>query len=279
MNFPKSIGPIGFALVIASVSASATAQDIIVSQASDDTPGQVLPNVASVNAIYGNDFGTVNVDGGTRQRYFYVNNMDHDTDLDLGLITVAGTHPADFSVLQPSETELPPGGGTAFRVVFNPVAAGPRSAVIIIPSTDADPDNPFVINVSGSGVNGFPVATPDLGISHSKIKAKYNKKSSKVSLKGEVLVTNNTPAPAGAASINVYSSKDDYLDSNDPLVANLFTPEITGEIQPEKPLKIKYSIEVPELSGRLYFRVTPGGSNKDYNIGNNLADRAYGVTN
>jgi len=256
-----------------------TAQDIKITVGSDDYPGLVIPTQEPATVEYGTVFGNVNVAGGTKSTTLIITNNDSDTPLAIGAPAVLGANPGDFSVSTPL-SPLNKGDIAGITITFDPAAVGARTAIITIPSSDPDPgDNPFIINVSGTGVNGFPVATPDLSISSGgKWKAKYNKKTFQTDLKGEIHITNSISTPAGVSSVVVYASKDEYLDDNDPLVTTISTPEITGQISGDTPLRLKFKGSTELQSGILFFHVQPDDSVIDHHQTNNLADKAFGVT-
>ena len=72
--------------------------------------------------------------------------------LTLSGATKNGPDEADFSVGSPGAATLAPGEQTTLDVTFNPANTGVKSAAIHIASDDAD-ENPFDINLSGTGVN------------------------------------------------------------------------------------------------------------------------------
>lgn len=70
-------------------------------------------------------------------------------------ITKAGSNPLDFMVSGPAVTTLAPSGSATFTVLFQPKAAGNRSADLRIVSNDGD-ENPFDIRVTGSAFQPVP---------------------------------------------------------------------------------------------------------------------------
>ncbi len=73
-------------------------------------------------------------------------------------VTVEGTNPGDFPVTQPLVATLAPAESTTFTFGFSPNADGPRTAVVKISSNDSD-ENPFDINLSGTGFTPAPEIT------------------------------------------------------------------------------------------------------------------------
>lgn len=95
------------------------------------------------------DFGNSNIQAGV-SRNFTIRNTG---DLSLtGLnVTVTGANNNDFVVTAQPAASIAAGSSTTFSVTFTPTAAGVRNAILQIASNDAD-ENPFIIQVSGSGV-------------------------------------------------------------------------------------------------------------------------------
>lgn len=100
------------------------------------------------------NFGNGNVGVSGAPRTFTIRNSGN-ADLTGLAVTAAGSHAADFIVTQPTAASLTPNASTTFTVAFKPGAAGTRSAVIQVSSNDAD-ENPFDINVAGTGVMPAP---------------------------------------------------------------------------------------------------------------------------
>lgn len=98
------------------------------------------------------DFGSVPVSTGNVVRTFTVNNTGTGT-LSLGSVGVSGPASADFMVVAQPASTVAPGGSTTFQVLFDPLAAGLRSATLSLATTDAD-ENPFTFAVQGKGLSG-----------------------------------------------------------------------------------------------------------------------------
>lgn len=75
------------------------------------------------------------------------------TDLILETISKDGTHANDFTVTEPLGYAVSPGAGTTFTVTFTPSAANVRTATIRLASNVSGPENPFDINVTGTGLD------------------------------------------------------------------------------------------------------------------------------
>ncbi|MCB1129635.1 MAG: choice-of-anchor D domain-containing protein [Verrucomicrobiae bacterium] len=106
------------------------------------------------------DFGTVST-GSDASLTFTVRNTG-TAALDLTgspLVAVSGTNAADFTVTADPSTPVSSGGGTTtFTVRFAPGDAGVRNALLTIANNDSD-ENPFTINVSGTGTAETPYET------------------------------------------------------------------------------------------------------------------------
>ena len=108
-------------------------------------------SVLLVDAKSKRDFGkTVSRKKGM-ERVFAIGNLG-TAPLKSLKISVAGAHPKDFVVSQPSKKTLNPSETTTFKVTFSPKARGKRSATVRIKSNDKD-ENPFDIPVTGLGLS------------------------------------------------------------------------------------------------------------------------------
>jgi len=99
------------------------------------------------------DFGDVLVSGGTLTRTFTIQNTGTASLVLTGTpgVVVSGTNAADFSVNASPASPVAPAGSTTFSVVFNPGAAGTRTATLSIASSDSD-ENPYTFAIQGNGV-------------------------------------------------------------------------------------------------------------------------------
>ncbi len=87
----------------------------------------------------------------------------HNTGIDYltGLaVSQTGAHAADFSYSTPGAAILLPAGSTSCSTTFSPSAAGSRTAIVRIASSDLN-ENPFDITVSGTGT------APEIAVSQS----------------------------------------------------------------------------------------------------------------
>jgi hypothetical protein len=95
-------------------------------------------------------FGSQDIGTTSAAKTFTICNTG-SADLSGIVITKTGGNTGDFLVSGPATSTLAPGLDTTFTVVFQPTAAGGRSATLQIASNDAD-ENPFDISLAGNGV-------------------------------------------------------------------------------------------------------------------------------
>jgi len=110
--------------------------------------GDAIPETAD-----GTHFGSVALDGGTAVSTFSIDNTGSE-DLvltSLPIVTVQGSHAADFSVSQQPSSPAAPGGTVTFNVTFDPTGGGTRSAYLSIENNDSD-ENPYTFTIQGTGL-------------------------------------------------------------------------------------------------------------------------------
>ncbi len=115
-------------------------------------------------------FGNVAVGNSSGAKTFVIRNPGA-ASLTGVAVTKDGTQNGDFVVDSSSlSTAVPSRGSTTFTVTFTPGATGARSATLHIASNDAD-ENPFDIALTGTGLNGAPVAVADgiIRINNTKV--------------------------------------------------------------------------------------------------------------
>lgn len=108
-------------------------------------------SVPLVDAKSRRDFGKTVSGKRGMERVFAISNLGNASLKSLK-VSVAGVHPRDFVVSQPTRKSLNPTEITTFKVTFSPKAGGVRSAVVRIGSNDKD-ENPFDIPVGGLGLS------------------------------------------------------------------------------------------------------------------------------
>ncbi len=98
------------------------------------------------------DFSACNIDNATVTHTFTITNTGTGT-LNLNgdpIVSISGTHAADFSVTAQPSAAIGPDGTTTFNVQFNPSAAGLRQAVINIINNSTE-KNPYNFAIQGTG--------------------------------------------------------------------------------------------------------------------------------
>jgi autotransporter-associated beta strand protein len=73
------------------------------------------------------------------------------------LVAISGTNASDFTVTAPPVAVVAAAGSTTFTVQFAPSALGTRNAQLSIANDDSN-ENPFVINLSGTGTGASEIA-------------------------------------------------------------------------------------------------------------------------
>jgi hypothetical protein len=123
--------------------------------------GETIPNLDG-----GSDFGSALVDGGTiNHSYTIYNTGDSDLVLtELPQVSVVGD--ADFVVTVQPASLVPAGGSTTFTVMFDPNAAGLRTATISIANNDSN-ENPYNFSIQGTGV--IPTNVPPTVVSVTRV--------------------------------------------------------------------------------------------------------------
>lgn len=107
----------------------------------------------STSAADATHFGSVGV-GQSQTHQFTVRNGQNSQSLQLtGVprVTIADRDAADFTVTVQPASPLSNGGETTFSLRFQPGATGLRTVIVIVTSND-QPDNPFVFTVQGMGL-------------------------------------------------------------------------------------------------------------------------------
>jgi len=103
------------------------------------------------------DFGDVDADGATVTRTFIIQNTGTD-DLNLTdtpIVTIGGTHAADFTLTADAATPVTGADQTSFTITFNPDDTGLREATISIANDDND-ENPYTFSIQGTGTGAAP---------------------------------------------------------------------------------------------------------------------------
>jgi hypothetical protein len=163
---PSATGSRSAILRLASNDADENPFDITLTGTGTTPPVTTAPEIAverpaGTNLVDGTAsiaFGNVTVGSSGTPLTFTVKNLGTANLTGLA-ITKSGTNTGNFVVGTISATTLSPGASATFTVTFRPSAAGSRSAILRLASNDAD-ENPFDINVAGTGVNSTTVPPP-----------------------------------------------------------------------------------------------------------------------
>jgi hypothetical protein len=111
--------------------------------------GPVVTNGAV--AANGRAFGNVTVAASSAALVITVSNPG-TSDLNLGVPTVIGTNPGDFTLNTTGFVgTVTPGTSTTFSITFTPTAAGARSARVTFTHDVVQTFSPFLFNLSGTG--------------------------------------------------------------------------------------------------------------------------------
>jgi LPXTG-site transpeptidase (sortase) family protein len=110
--------------------------------------GDTTPDVAD-----GTDFGSANLEGGTVEHTFTIENSGLGELLLSGSprVEITGAHTDDFTVTQSPDTPVTGSGGTTtFGITFDPSGLGQRTATVSITNNDSD-ENPYQFAIQGNG--------------------------------------------------------------------------------------------------------------------------------
>jgi 1,4-alpha-glucan branching enzyme len=113
----------------------------------------VLENSDGSPLLHGDEipFGAILLDSSPSLITLTLKNLGNDSLTDLTMIPT-GSHEADFVMVPPIESSIPPGGSVTFSVNFSPLEAGNRMAQLSIASNDPN-HNPFILQLSGFGLS------------------------------------------------------------------------------------------------------------------------------
>ena len=118
---------------------------------------EILDNSLTTSLANNTDFGSTSLANGAVLKIFSIRNIG-DIDLSLTgapLVEITGAAAGDFTISQNVFTPIPSGAGTTLSILFNPSAAGLRTATVSIQNNDGD-ENPFNFAIAGTGLLDNP---------------------------------------------------------------------------------------------------------------------------
>jgi VCBS repeat-containing protein len=116
----------------------------------------ILDGATTPSATDHTDFGSAQVTGGTVVRTFTIAN-NGTVSLTLSgtpLVSVSGTHAADFTVTALPTSPVTASGSTTFQVTFDPSGSGTRTATLTLANDDSVVGT-FDFAIQGTGVSPF----------------------------------------------------------------------------------------------------------------------------
>lgn len=105
----------------------------------------------------GTEFGTVEVNGGSRSTAFTIRNSGKGS-LTLGAVRLSGSGAAQFRVTTQAPATVAAGRSAAFQISYDPALPGRHEAQVTLPNNDAD-ESPYEFVIAGTG----STATDDVG--------------------------------------------------------------------------------------------------------------------
>ncbi len=106
------------------------------------------------------DFGPLNRLGAASTNTFVVTNSG-STSLIINLpIVFSGPASNDFAIVSSPASNIAAGASSPFQIKFDPTAAGPRSATLVLGNSDTN-ENPYTFVLGGAGTNSL---NPVIGI-------------------------------------------------------------------------------------------------------------------
>jgi len=114
----------------------------------------ILDGDTSPSVTDDTDFGSVSAISGSVVHTFTIDNALGAADLTLNgspVVSISGTHAADFTVTTTPATTITTSGTTTFQITFDPTDNGLRSAIVSISNNDSD-ENPYDFDIQGTGL-------------------------------------------------------------------------------------------------------------------------------
>jgi len=213
------------------------------------------------------DFGKVPAASGLKIVSFYIRNFNLNFYNLTEPISLSGPNAADFSVIQPEDTQLNDGESALFQIWFNPSAVAIRSATVKLVLNGED----YTFAIQGEGAGAVNLVLPDIG---EKLGPKVNMRklhlgenSYVMDIKATLELTNSTTFDSTPGKVEVYYSYDDYLETvvDDKVLELPFKalPAASNGKQIAKKLKLKLNPQ--GFSGTYFIRVIPdSGTDNDW---------------
>jgi hypothetical protein len=243
---------------------------------------KVIPNNQSFSdALAGTEFRQVLVSGGPVIHKLHLETTVPGTEFTVtGAPSITGTAAADFTISINTGVATPYGSALQLDLKFDPSATGARFASISIPNDDPD-DNPYVILVSGEGVDTPPAPQPDLSLQFADSPSvKLNRRTGTAIVKGKLLIRNDGGVASDFLVFNIYPSSDRFLNLAED--NNLVFKQIRGlaPIDPSHPKlkKFKFKLDTGLTSGTVFVMLLPGEAQSDENYSNNIAAGEFALS-
>jgi hypothetical protein len=153
----------------------------------------VIPDGYSSPAATNNtDFGTTS---GTNLSFVITNSGTAPLNLTgTPLVAMTGPQAADFKIVTPPTTPIPPGGNSTFTIRFAPSATGVRKAIVSIQNDDK---NPFYFTISGTGTPGLKITAVTTDLASGSVTLQWQSPGQPVQVERANSVTGRF-APVGA---------------------------------------------------------------------------------
>jgi hypothetical protein len=113
-------------------------------------------------------------------------------------VVISGAHAADFLLVSQPAAIIGPGQKTTFRVIFHPLGAGLRTALVSIANND-DTEHPYTFALQGTGVEAAPPPPPP-ALAHNAAWPEDVNADDRVSPRDVLIVINELMSQAEATS-------------------------------------------------------------------------------
>lgn len=158
--------------------------------------GKIPPNSPVISVTPPSlDFGALPIASASPAKTVTVNNIGN-TVLNITGVQLSGLNPGDFSVLTNACTGLQPGDSCSIGVVFTPVVATNRNAILLINSNATNGQQQVSLN--GTGI----ALTPAVGLNPSSLNFGVVTNSSPVTRSLTITNSGNAPLTVGGLTVN-----------------------------------------------------------------------------